>query len=102
MGQQNAERMRAYRERERQRREALRGQHTTAEMAERIVEFTTERDRRWAQVVRLQQRVVQHENQIAGHPDATNKTTTGTDALVRLSRAERRWLEREQARRRLK
>jgi hypothetical protein len=41
----NAERMRAYRAAERKRREALKGKHSTAELAERVVELTGERDR---------------------------------------------------------
>jgi predicted nucleic acid-binding Zn-ribbon protein len=58
----NAERMRAYRAVERERREALRGHHDISDMAERVVELTVERDRIWQQVVRLQQRIAQLEN----------------------------------------
>ena len=95
----NAERMRAYRAVERERREALRGQHDISEMAERVVTVTAERDRLWQQVVRLQQRIAQLENALTGHPDATSSTRAPA-ATVGLSRAERRRLEREQQRRR--
>ena len=95
----NAERMRAYRASERERRDALRGQHSTAELAERVVELTAERDRLWAQVVRLQQHVAHLENQLAGPPPPAYPPTPPT-AVPGLSRAERRRLEREQARRR--
>jgi len=98
----NAERMRAYRAGERERRDALRGDQSVAELAERVVELTSERDRLWAQLVRLQQRIAQLENALAGHPDVD--TPTDPPAPVSgpqsgLSRAERRRLEREQQRR---
>ena len=96
----NAERMRAYRAVERQRREALRGQHDIAEMAKRIVALTAERDRLWQQVVRLQQRIAQLENALAGHPTDATSSTRAPAATAGLSRAERRRLEREQQRRR--
>ena len=96
----NAERMRAYRAVERERREALRGQHSTAEMAERLIALTAERDRLWQQVVRLQERIVQLENQVAGHPPPNTEPAPPETSPVGLSRAERRRLEREQARRR--
>ena len=96
----NAERMRAYRAVERERREALRGQHDISEMAERVVTVTAERDRLWQQVVRLQQRIAQLENVLAGHPMDAPSSTRAPAATVGLSRAERRRLEREQQRRR--
>ena len=96
----NAERMRAYRAVERARREALRGQHDTSEMAERVVTVTAERGRLWQQVVRLQQRIAQLENALAGHPMDATSSTRAPAATVGLSRAERRRLEREQQRRR--
>ena len=95
----NAERMRAYRAVEREHREALRGHHDIAEMAERVVALTAERDRLWQQVVRLHQRIAQLENALAGHPsDAASSTCT--PGATGLSRAERRRLERESQRRR--
>jgi len=96
----NAERMRAYRAVERERRDALKGKHSAAELAERVVELTGERDRLWQQVVRLQQRVAQLESQLAGHPPPASPTATAPSTSGGLSRAERRRLEREQARRR--
>lgn len=96
----NAERMRAYRAAERERRDALKGKHSTAEIAERVVELTSERDHLWQQVVRLQQHVAQLENQLAGHPQPASPTAVAPSAPGGLSRAERRRLEREQARRR--
>ena len=96
----NAERMRAYRAVERQRREALRGKHDISEMAERVVELTAERDRLWQQVVRLQQRIAQLENALAGHTLEPTPPTPAPAAPVGPSRAERRRLEREQQRRR--
>ena len=98
----NAERMRAYRAGERERRDALRGDHTTSELAERVVELTGERDRLWTQIVRLQQRIAQLENALAGHPaidTPTDPTPAATSPQNGLSRAERRRLEREQQRR---
>ena len=95
----NAERMRAYRANERERRDALKGSHSTAGLAERVIELTAERDRLWAQVIRLQQHVAQLENQLAGDPPPANPPESPT-AVPGLSRAERRRLEREQARRR--
>jgi hypothetical protein len=98
----NAERMRAYRAGERERREALRGDHSVAGLAERVVELTGERDRLWAQVVRLQQRIAQLENALAGHPSADTPTdlpAAATGPQSGLSRAERRRLKREQQRR---
>ena len=96
----NAERMRAYRAVDRERREALRGRHDISEMAERVVVVTAERDRLWRQVVRLQQRIAQLENALAGHPTDATTSTRAPAATVGLSRAERRRLEREQQRRR--
>ena len=96
----NAERMRAYRAVERERREALRGRHDIAQMAERVVELTVERDRLWQQVVRLQQRIAQLENALAGHTLEPTPATPAPAALLGPSRAERRRLEREQQRRR--
>jgi hypothetical protein len=96
----NAERMRAYRASEREQRDALKGKHSTAELAELVVELTGERDRLWAQVVRLQQHVAELENQLAGHPPPAGPTVAAQRAPGGLSRAERRRLEREQARRR--
>jgi len=96
----DAERMRAYRAVERERRDALKGSHQAAQLAERVVELTAERDRLWAQVVRLQQHVAQLENQLAGHPPPADPTASAPSAPCGLSRAERRRLEREQARRR--
>ena len=96
----NAERMRVYRAVERERREALRGQHDISEMAERVATVTAERDRLWQQVVRLQQRIVQLENALAGHPADATSSARAPAATVGLSRAERRRLEREQQRRR--
>ena len=96
----NAERMRAYRAVERERREALRGHHDVAEMAERLVELTAERDRLWQQVVRLQQRAAQLENALTGHALEPTPATPGTATSLGPSRAERRRLEREQQRRR--
>ena len=96
----NAERMRAYRSVERERREALRGHHDIAEMAERVVTVTAERDRLWQQVVRLQQRIAQLENALAGHPLDAGTSTSAPVAIVGLARAERRRLERKQQRRR--
>ena len=91
----NAERMRAYRAGERERRDALRGDHTTSELAERVVELTGERDRLWTQIVRLQQRIAQLENaprRPPGHrythrPDAgrhkpTERAVTGRTATA--------------------
>lgn len=98
----DAERMRAYRAAERERRDALRGDQTTGELAERVVELTSERDRLWAQVVRLQQRIAQLENALAGHPaidTPTDPPAAATRPESGLSRAERRRLEREQQRR---
>ncbi len=98
----NAERMRAYRAGERERREALRGDHSVTELAERVVELTGERDRLWAQVVRLQQRIAQLENALARHPTIdtpTDPPPAATSPQSGLSRAERRRLEREQQRR---
>ena len=98
----NAERMRAYRAGERERRDALKGNHTTVELAERVVELTSERDRLWAQVVRLQQRIAQLENALAGHPGVDAPTPASapiSGPQSGLSRAERRRLEREQQRR---
>lgn len=98
----NAERMRAYRAGERQRRDALRDDQTTDELAERVVELTGERDRLWAQIVRLQQRIAQLENALAGHPSIdtpTDPPAAATSPPSGLSRAERRRLEREQQRR---
>ena len=95
----NAERMRAYRAVERERREALRGHPDIAEMAERVVTLTAERDRLWQQVVRLQQRNAQLENALAGHPLGAAPSTSAPVADVGPSRAERRRLEREQRRR---
>jgi hypothetical protein len=92
--------MRAFRAVERERRDALKGSHSTAELAERVVELTAERDRLWAQVVRLQQHVAQLENQLAGHPTRTNPTASVSAVPDGLPRAERRRLERELARRR--
>jgi hypothetical protein len=94
--------MRAYRAVERERRDALRGDHGVAELAERVVELTSERDRLWAQVVRLQQRIAQLENALAGHPTIdtpTEPSAATTSPQSGLSRAERRRLEREQQRR---
>jgi len=91
----NAERMRAYRAGERERREALRGDHSVAELAERVVELTGERDRLWAQVVRLQQRIARLENALAGHPgvDAPSEPPAPVSGPQSgLSRAERRRL----------
>ncbi len=96
----NAELMRAYRAVERERREAVRGHHDIAEMAERIATLTAERDRLWQQVVRLQQRVAQLENALAGHTLQPTPATPAPAALVGPSRAERRRIEREQQRRR--
>ena len=96
----NAERMRAYRAVERVRREALSENHDVAEMAERVVALTAERDRLWQQVVRLQQRIAQLENALAGHPMDATASTRAPATTVGLSRAERRRLEREQQRRR--
>jgi hypothetical protein len=96
----NAERMRAYRAVERARREALRGHHDVGEMAERVVDLTAERDRLWQQVVRLQQRIAQLENALAGRAPEPTATTPAPAAHVGPSRAERRRLEREQQRRR--
>ena len=93
--------MRAYRAGERERRDALRGDQTTDELAGRVVELTSERDRLSTQIVRLQQRIAQLENTLAGHPtidtpaDPTAAATAPTNGL---SRAERRRLEREQQR----
>ncbi len=98
----NAERMRAYRASERERRDALRGDHSVSELAERVVELTSERDRLWAQVVRLQQRIAQLENALAGHPSIdtpADPPAAATGLQSGLSRAERRRLEREQQRR---
>ncbi len=68
---------------ERERREALRGHHDIAEMAERVVALTAERDRLWQQVVRLQQCIAQLENALAGRPmDATPSTRPGRDRRV--------------------
>ena len=96
----NAERMRAYRAVERERRAALRGHHDIADMAERVVELTVERDRLWQQVVGLQQRIAQLENALAGHTLEPTHATPGPAAPLGPSRAERRRLEREQQRRR--
>jgi hypothetical protein len=96
----NAERMRVYRAVERERREALRGQHNIAEMAERVVTVTAERDRLCQQVVRLQQRIAQLENALAVHPIDATSSRRAPAATVGLSRAERRRLQREQQRRR--
>lgn len=98
----NAERMRAYRAGGRERREALKGNNTTDELAARIVELAGERDRLWAQVVRLQQRIAQLENALAGHPPIdtpADPPPAATSPQSGLSRAERRRLEREQQRR---
>jgi hypothetical protein len=96
----NAERMRAYRAVERVRREAFSGNHDATEMAERVVTLTTERDRLWQQVVRLQQRIAQLENPLAGHKIDATSPAPAPVAPVGLPRAERRRLEREQQRRR--
>ena len=98
----NTERMRAYRARERERRDPLRGDHTTAELTERVVELTSERDRLWTQVVRLQQHIAQLENALAGHRtlDTPAAAPAATSPHSGLSRAERRRLEREQQRHR--
>jgi hypothetical protein len=91
--------MRAYRAGERERRNTLRGDHSVAELAERVVELTSERDRLWAQVVRLQQRIALLENALAGHPSIdtpTDPPSPATGPQSGLSRAERRRLEREQ------
>jgi hypothetical protein len=98
----NAERMRAYRASEHERRDPLRGDHSVVELAGRVVELTGERDRLWAQVVRLQQRITQLENALAGHPPIdtpADPPTAATGPQSGLSRAERRRLEREQQRR---
>lgn len=95
----NTERMRAYRARERERRDALRGDHSVTELAERVVELTGERDRLWDQVVRLQQHITQLENALAGHP-SVDKPAAATSPHSGPSRAERRRLEREQQRHR--
>lgn len=96
----NAERMRAVRAVERQRRDALRGDHSVAELAARIVELTAIRDRQWAQIVRLQQRITQLENTLAGHPAPDPPATSSasvTGPQSGLSRAERRRVERARA-----
>jgi hypothetical protein len=77
----NAERMRAYRAVERERREAVRGHHDIAEMAERIVALTAERDRLWQQVVRSQQRIAQLENALADHALEPTPATPGQPRL---------------------
>ena len=92
--------MRAYRAVERERREAVRGHHDVAEMAERIVALTAERDRLWQQVVRMQERIAQLEKALAGNALEPTPATPAPAALVGPSRAERRRLEREQQRRR--
>jgi len=79
----NAERMRAYRAVERERRDALKGKHSAAELAERVVELTGERDRLWQQVVRLQQRVAQLESQLAGHPPVRQRPHRARQAASR-------------------
>ena len=95
----NAERMRAYRAVERERREALRGQYDISEMAERVVTVTAERDRLWQQV-RPQQRIAQLEKRSWAIRWMPLPRRARPAASVGMSRAERRRLEREQQRRR--
>ena len=65
-------------------------------LRERIDELTDERDRLWAQVVRLQVRIRDLERAGSGRPSDPSTS----DHQRSLSRAERRRLERAQARRR--
>ena len=62
-------------------------------LRERVAQLTDERNRLWAQVVRLQQHVRELERAQVGEP--LRLSTSGAGAV---SRAERRRLEREQAR----
>jgi hypothetical protein len=99
----NAERMRAYRARQRDRdarlvdpADAPRTVADNQRLRQRIAELTDERDRLWAQIVSLQLRLRDLERVSAGAP--TVSSLNGTQ--IGLPRAERRRLEREQARRR--
>ena len=65
-------------------------------MRERIDELTGERDRLWAQIVRLQEHIRDLERSGSGQPPAPRTSNQSPP----LSRAERRRLQREQARRR--
>jgi hypothetical protein len=65
------------------------------QLLERVDQLTDERDRLWAQIVRLQQRIRELER-----TDACKPSPLTSDAVHGLSRPERRRLEREQLRRR--
>ena len=95
--------MRAYRARQRERNARLVDPADAPEavaegrlLRERIDELTDERDRLWAQVVRLQERIRDLERAGSGRPPDPSTS----DQPRSLSRAERRRLERAQARRR--
>jgi len=92
--------MRTYRARRRERDarlvnmdEAPRALADNRQLRERVDQLTEERDRLWAQIVRLQQRIRELERADAGESSAFP-----SDAVRGLSRPERRRLEREQAR----
>src|SRR5580765_5681753 len=98
----NAERMRAYRARQRERPGGPLDRSDFPGVAldrllprDRVAELTDERDRLWAQIVRLRQQIRDLERTNAGAPPAAR-----SGAVNGLSRAERRRLEREQARER--
>lgn len=95
--------MRAYRARQRERNARLVDPADAPKavadghlLRERIDELTDERDRLWAQIVRLQQHIRDLER--SGSRQAPTPRTS--DQSRPLSRAERRRLEREHARRR--
>ena len=97
----NAERMRAYRARRHERDarlvdpdDAPTALADNVQLRERVDQLTDERDRLWAQIVRLQHRIRELER-----ADARKPSALPSDAVCGLSRPERRRLEREQVRR---